>query len=521
MKIQPEFNIAAIISKMSAADLSSHQGNGELPAFATLFEAALQDIDDPQIAATLATLSQSGMNVPDSTTSTLSAEQDAEALGKQFADDAKSTQPEFRTVKLINGRSVITSPVDDADLQKFVSTTDFLSRVSDEQVVGPIIRRDVQSLSSTNIFNAEDNVVRPEQINTLDRTGVRPPNLTMLDDLTLNASALNASSLNQRALTQGRADAFTGQIASGQVPAGQIPTGQAPLSASTAQNLAAVSVNPAATSQQTQVQSEAQSATQSALTTPFLRTPMPSGKNNVYSEQLNMKDVDHGESTDDLIQRSILMRENLPPMMRAPNMAANMTDMAPHAGPITSYGSISAQPEISVLTGANPAPASATLATSAPEPASQASRVAERWMHIDDLGKQFNEVIKRTFLDTARGSLSSLRIMLYPENMGSVQAEIIDRNQSVTINLIVQNDEVARLLRDNSQSLRDALGNNNLFELNIQKGKEESDGRMAQDGKGSGDAQQATLANNDNQLGASNETGSPSMASPNALDTYV
>lgn len=499
MKIQPEFNIAAIISKMSAADLSSNQGNGELPAFATLFEAALQDIDDPQIAASLASLSQSGMNVPDSSTSIISAEQDAEALGKQFADNAKVTQPEFRTVKLINGRSVITSPVDDADLQKFVSTIDFLSRVSDDQVIGPIIRRDVQSLSSTNIFNAEDHVVGPEKINTLDRTGVRPPNLTMLDNPTLSASAYKASALNQRALTQGGADAITGQIASG----------QAPLSANAAQNLAALSGNPAATSHQ------------AALTTPFLRTPMPSGKNNVYSEQLNMKDVDHGESTDDLIQRSILMRENLPPMMRAPNMAANMTDMAPHAGPITSYGSISAQPEISVLTGANPAPASAALATSAPEPASQASRVAERWMHIDDLGKQFNEVIKRTFLDTARGSLSSLRIMLYPENMGSVQAEIIDRNQSVTINLIVQNDEVARLLRDNSQSLRDALGNNNLFELNIQKGKEDSDGRMAQDGKGSGDSQQATLANNDNQSDASNDTGSPSMASPNALDTYV
>jgi hypothetical protein len=111
MKIQPEFNIAAILSKISVADVVSNQvlreGSDASP-FETYFEAALQQIDDPQLAATIATLNKSGMIVPDSSEAFLVTDPGVMSLAQSTANEAA---PAFRTLQLLNGRSVITSHV--------------------------------------------------------------------------------------------------------------------------------------------------------------------------------------------------------------------------------------------------------------------------------------------------------------------------------------------------------------------------------------------------------------------------
>ena len=110
MKIQPEFNIAAILSKISADDVVSNQvqrKSGDSSAFETFFEAALQQIDDPQLAATIATLNQSGIIMPDSSEAFVVPQAVAtDSLTRALPDDAA---PTFRTLQLLNGRSVITS----------------------------------------------------------------------------------------------------------------------------------------------------------------------------------------------------------------------------------------------------------------------------------------------------------------------------------------------------------------------------------------------------------------------------
>jgi hypothetical protein len=109
MKIQPEFNIAAILSKISVADVVSNQlsaAQRESSPFEAYFEAAFQQIDDPQLAATLATLNESGMIVPDSIAAFNTAGAGSTLPMAAAADGVP--QP-FRMLQLLNGRSVITT----------------------------------------------------------------------------------------------------------------------------------------------------------------------------------------------------------------------------------------------------------------------------------------------------------------------------------------------------------------------------------------------------------------------------
>jgi flagellar hook-length control protein FliK len=168
----------------------------------------------------------------------------------------------------------------------------------------------------------------------------------------------------------------------------------------------------------------------------------------------------------------------------------------------------------------NQASVSGSAAQAAPA-STEGQRMADRWMHVDDLGKQFGSVIQGALLNRTVAGQTSLRIMLNPENMGSIEAEIIDNNNTVTVNLIAQSDEVVRMLRENSQALRDSLTQNGSFELNILKERSESDAQQARDSSGSGHGR--SRSQSDNLSGAGNDVAPGSVKSKEngALDTYV
>ena len=153
--------------------------------------------------------------------------------------------------------------------------------------------------------------------------------------------------------------------------------------------------------------------------------------------------------------------------------------------------------------------------------AANVNRAPDRWMHVDDLGKQFGSVIQSTLLDRSVAGQTSLRVMLYPENMGSIQAEIIDDNQTVTVNLLAQSDEVVRMLKDNSQALRDALSQSGTIELNIQRDRSGPDAQQSRDSSASNGNRhnaQTTGLNSESSDAANN---AKSASDTGALDTYV
>jgi len=155
------------------------------------------------------------------------------------------------------------------------------------------------------------------------------------------------------------------------------------------------------------------------------------------------------------------------------------------------------------------------------QPSADSQRTAERWMHVDDLGKQFGSVIQGALLNRTVAGQTSLRIMLYPENMGGIEAEIIDNNQGVTVNLIAQNDDVVRLLKDHSQALRDLLAQSGSFELNIMKERSGSDAHQARDQSGSGNDRSQPLLESLPKPGNGVVPGSLRPNESGELDTYV
>jgi flagellar hook-length control protein FliK len=155
------------------------------------------------------------------------------------------------------------------------------------------------------------------------------------------------------------------------------------------------------------------------------------------------------------------------------------------------------------------------------QPSADSQRTAERWMHVDDLGKQFGSVIQGALLNRTVAGQTSLRIMLYPENMGGIEAEIIDNNQSVTVNLIAQSDEVVRLLKDQSQALRDLLAQSGSFELNILKERSGSDAHQARDQSGSANDRSQPHLESLPKPGNGVAPGSLGPKESGELDTYV
>jgi hypothetical protein len=155
------------------------------------------------------------------------------------------------------------------------------------------------------------------------------------------------------------------------------------------------------------------------------------------------------------------------------------------------------------------------------QPSADSQRTAERWMHVDDLGKQFGSVIQGALLNRTVAGQTSLRIMLYPENMGGIEAEIIDNNQGVTVNLIAQNDDVVRLLKDHSQALRDLLAQSGSFELNIMKERSGSEAHQARDQSGSGNDRSQPLLESLPKPGNGVVPGSLRPNESGELDTYV
>ncbi len=519
MKIQPEFNIAAILSKMSVADLSDNTAREEMPPFASLFEAAVQHMDDPQIATTIAALNQSGMIMPDLMANNgednpemlmADTKQHSGGIGGIGGIGEIIAQPELRTVQLANGRSVITSPVADTDLQRFVSTTDFFSNAADRQSMFPEpnpVPLSSNQQPSTTAMLSDTLPIRSaaEVISLRDRHYLGTTDKARLSDNPSRAellSFLNGESALDRAGMK--------------TTPSTVPVNQAQAAVPMTDAIRALSAQAPAAS----IPSMPSMPMSAPLITPDIKTAMTSAKNGMSPQQSD-GEFEQGDKNNITTLRSSMLRDTSAVMSREASIAATLPEISARSAPMPSPGSLSTPAEATALSSGATAPAAGTPTTSTAAPSQPASPVTERWMHIDDLGKQFNAMVKRAFLDNSGNGLSSLRIMLYPENMGSIQAEIIDRNKTITVNLIVQNEEVARLLRDNSQSLRDALGNNSLMELNIQKDKSGNEGQMNQDGADMPGNSQASSNDPANTAEVQEGTTGASSINPNALDTYV
>ena len=571
MKIQPEFNIAAILSKISVADVASNQLSAAQRAtspFESYFEAALQEIDDPQLAATIATLNESGMIVPDS--SGAFSAPDA-GSGLLMAAGPEAMPLSFRTLQLLNGRSVITTSVAGSD-------TAIRSSAMSEGLLADNPAFKQQSAQIRVLLGDTDIVPKEREVAA---ASVMPRGLITVPSV--QTPAQEAARLQLFAPTQSvpPQTAVPSQLTASAETAERRSSTEAWLSASVRasspvplQTVTAASVMPQGQTTVPSVQTPTQEAARPQLFAPTQSVPSQTA----VPAQLAAS-AETGErlpSTEAWLSSSSRANVEAPALVStsAPRTSAsgmsiigasqNLSDISTRSRPGAressaqrfSSSDLSKVAGMAVLADAalaksdQPAllameiPGSASLpaalisesavqptstnqvSVSVPgqptaQPSADSQRTAERWMHVDDLGKQFGSVIQGALLNRTVAGQTSLRIMLYPENMGSIEAQIIDNNQGVTVNLIAQNDDVVRLLKDHSQALRDLLAQSGSFELNIMKERSGSDAHQARDQSGSGNDRSQPLLESLPKPGNGVVPGSLRPNESGELDTYV
>lgn len=575
MKIQPEFNIAAILSKISVEDVVGHQlvsAKGDTSPFESYFEAALQHIDDPQLAATIATLNKSGMIVPDSSEAFVVAEPGSAPLKQIIASDAL---PVFRTLQLLNGRSVITSHVgfrdqdilsaDAAGWEESVAGTT-LSAMGD---AAPIKAAPVMTAAADHAFVTP----LPTAEAWLASTATKPvgQGAAPIAKQAATIQAAIQNSVTQAPIPNSVTQAvpvLTALPLDNDAFMTPLPTAEAWLASATASTekspteksttpvtmQASVAMDP--TAAQKAQGSDALERRQSAeawLANPVrmggVSVPLAAGKVPFQAQQLQSRvqgvdrtdgsigadavdgaggvdrlaSFERRQTTEAWLSKAgkgganfdVVNKVTLPALPNQHTIATLMVAESPAATPM-----MSAEPGGQFVLTNSPQVAS-NSATVLGQTTSNVNRAPDRWLHVDDLSREFGSIIKGSLLDRSVAGQTSLRIMLYPQNMGSIEAEIIENSHSVTVNLVAQSDEVVRLLKDNSQALRDALNQGGSVELNILKE------RSGQDAQQSRDA--STPNSNRDNLGdkgagaeGSDATSTAQNASdPGALDTYV
>ncbi len=709
MKIQPEFNIAAILSKISVADVASNQLSAAQRAtspFESYFEAALQEIDDPQLAATIATLNESGMIQPDS--SGAFSAPDA-GSGLLMAAGPEALPLSFRTLQLLNGRSVITTSVafSDTAIRSPAMSEGLLAENPAFKQQSALIRAQIRALlGDTAIVPKESEVAaasvspaipasitasRPVPSQKVTAASVMPRGLITVPSVQTPAQEAARPQLFAPTQSVPSQTAVPAQLTASAETGERRPSTEAWLSASVrasspvpSQKVTAASVMPQGLTTVPSVQTPTQEAAQSQLTASAetgerrpsteawlsasgrasrpvtlqtvaagLGSVMPQGQTTVPSVQAPTQEAaqsqltasaETGErrpSTEAWLSASVRASSPVPlqtvtaasvqpqgqttvpsvlaPTQSVPSQTAVPAQLAASAetgerlpsteawlssstranveapalvstsAPRTSASGMSiigaSQTVSDISTRSRPGaressaqrfsssdlpkvagmavladaalaksdqpallameiPGSASLpaalisesavqptspnqvSVSVPgqptaQPSADSQRTAERWMHVDDLGKQFGSVIQGALLNRTVAGQTSLRIMLYPENMGGIEAEIIDNNQGVTVNLIAQNDDVVRLLKDHSQALRDLLAQSGSFELNIMKERSGSDAHQARDQSGSGNDRSQPLLESLPKPGNGVVPGSLRPNESGELDTYV
>jgi len=571
MKIQPEFNIAAILSKISVADVASNQLSAAQRAtspFESYFEAALQEIDDPQLAATIATLNESGMIVPDS--SGAFSAPDA-GSGLLMAAGPEAIPLSFRTLQLLNGRSVITTSVagsdtairssamseglladnpafkqqsaqirvllGDADIVPKEREVAAASVMPQGQTTVPSVQTPTQEAARPQLFAPTQSVPSqtavPAQLTASAETGERRSST----EAWLSASVRASSPVPLQTVTAASVQP-QGQTT---VPSVQTPTQEA----ARPQLFAPTQSVPSQTAVPAQLAASAETGERLPSTEAWLSS---SSRANVEAPALvstsaprtsasGMSIIGASQNLSDISTRS------RPGARESSAQRFSSSDLSKVAGmAVLADAALAKSDQPALLAMEIPGSASlpaALISESAVQPTStnqvsvsvpgqptaqpsaDSQRTAERWMHVDDLGKQFGSVIQGALLNRTVAGQTSLRIMLYPENMGSIEAQIIDNNQGVTVNLIAQNDDVVRLLKDHSQALRDLLAQSGSFELNIMKERSGSDAHQARDQSGSGNDRSQPLLESLPKPGNGVVPGSLRPNESGELDTYV
>ncbi len=153
-------------------------------------------------------------------------------------------------------------------------------------------------------------------------------------------------------------------------------------------------------------------------------------------------------------------------------------------------------------------------------PATPSSRdITYRFTDAATFSRDMQEFVAEIIRDGSDSVGKQIRIRLFPENLGQIDATISETNEGLHVQLVAETAQIARLLRDGNSLLKDMLANGNEVQVQVDVAGEQQAGNASAGGENETQSNGALSVNEDAEN--TDKSNQVTVSSTGGLDTYV
>lgn len=153
-------------------------------------------------------------------------------------------------------------------------------------------------------------------------------------------------------------------------------------------------------------------------------------------------------------------------------------------------------------------------------PATPSSRdITYRFTDAATFSRDMQEFVAEIIRDGSGSVEKQIRIRLFPENLGQIDATISETNEGLHVQLVAETAQIARLLRDGNSLLKDMLANGNEVQVQVDVAGEQQAGNASAGGENEIQSNSALSVNEEAEN--TDKSNQVTVSSTGGLDTYV
>jgi len=156
--------------------------------------------------------------------------------------------------------------------------------------------------------------------------------------------------------------------------------------------------------------------------------------------------------------------------------------------------------------------------TAAP-PAPSSRDITYRFTDAATFSRDMQEFVAEIIRDGSDNVGKQIRIRLFPENLGQIDATISETNEGLHVQLVAETAQIARLLRDGNSLLKDMLANGNEVQVQVDVAGEQQAGSASAGGENETQSNSAISVNEEAEN--TDKSNQVTVSSTGGLDTYV
>jgi hypothetical protein len=156
--------------------------------------------------------------------------------------------------------------------------------------------------------------------------------------------------------------------------------------------------------------------------------------------------------------------------------------------------------------------------TAAP-PAPSSRDITYRFTDAATFSRDMQEFVAEIIREGSDNVGKQIRIRLFPENLGQIDATISETNEGLHVQLVAETAQIARLLRDGNSLLKDMLANGNEVQVQVDVAGEQQAGSASAGGENQSQSNGALSVNEEAEN--TDKSNQVTVSSTGGLDTYV